>query len=135
MKFIQSQALAVDLNQVTVCSSNLAAAADFYQLLGLRLIVDSQPRYLRFECPDGASTFSVHLAEPGTTGSATIVYFECKELDSACEKSFAKGVKFDSGPKDKNWLWREARLCDPDRNLVCLYHAGQNRKYPPWRVK
>jgi hypothetical protein len=33
------------------------------------------------------------------------------------------------------WLWREARLRDPDGHRVCLYRAGQNRKNPPWRLR
>ena len=32
------------------------------------------------------------------------------------------------------WLWREARLRDPSGNVVCLYHAGDYRRHPPWRV-
>ena len=32
------------------------------------------------------------------------------------------------------WLWREARLVDPSGNVICLYHAGENRLNPPWRV-
>ena len=125
----------MDLNQVTVCSSNVAASADFYQLLGLRLIVDSRPRYVRFECPDGLSTFSVHLVEPGTGGSGTVVYFECEDLDSTCQELLKKGIHFDSKPTNESWLWREARLRDPDGNLICLYYAGPNRKNPPWRLK
>jgi hypothetical protein len=31
-------------------------------------------------------------------------------------------------------LWREAYLHDPDGNVVCLYHAGENRRNPPWRM-
>ena len=42
---------------------------------------------------------------------------------------------FDSGPEDQTWLWREAWLRDPDGNRLCLYHAGNNRRFPPWRVK
>jgi hydroxymethylpyrimidine/phosphomethylpyrimidine kinase len=33
------------------------------------------------------------------------------------------------------WLWREARLRDPSGNEICLYHAGANRRFPPWRIK
>ena len=33
------------------------------------------------------------------------------------------------------WLWREARLLDPSGNVVCLYRAGEARRYPPWRIK
>jgi hypothetical protein len=31
-------------------------------------------------------------------------------------------------------LWREAYLHDPDGNVLCLYHAGNNRRFPPGRI-
>ena len=37
-------------------------------------------------------------------------------------------------PRDQPWLWREAYLRDPAGNLICLYHAGENRRNPPWRI-
>jgi hypothetical protein len=37
-------------------------------------------------------------------------------------------------PADRSWLWREAILIDPAGNRICLYRAGENRKYPPWRT-
>ena len=37
-------------------------------------------------------------------------------------------------PADQAWLWREARLADPSGNVICIYHAGENRRFPPWRV-
>jgi len=27
-----------------------------------------------------------------------------------------------------------APLRDPDGNELCLYHAGENRRFPPWRL-
>ena len=50
----------MNLNQVTVYSKDVKKAAEFYQKLGLLLIVDSIPRYARFEYPDDDSTFSLH---------------------------------------------------------------------------
>ena len=37
-------------------------------------------------------------------------------------------------PQDESWGWREARLLDPSGNIVCLYSAGENRRYPAWRI-
>ena len=37
-------------------------------------------------------------------------------------------------PVDQRWLWREAYLRDPAGNLLCLYCAGENRLFPPWRL-
>lgn len=122
------------LNQVTVPATNIEASVTFYAGLGLKLIV-SAPHYARFECPDGDSTFSVHLAENHLLGSSTVVYFECAELDTKVSELKAAGYTFQKEPKDEPWLWREARLRDPSYNEICLYWAGENRRYPPWRVK
>jgi len=45
----------MNLNQITLPAVDVAAAAGFYQRLGLRLIVDALPRYVRFECPEGGA--------------------------------------------------------------------------------
>jgi hydroxymethylpyrimidine/phosphomethylpyrimidine kinase len=36
---------------------------------------------------------------------------------------------------DQRWLWREAWLKDPAGNEICIYHAGENRRLPPWRIE
>jgi catechol 2,3-dioxygenase-like lactoylglutathione lyase family enzyme len=127
--------LNVNLNQVTLPAVNIAESKRFYQLLGLRLIVDA-PDYARFEFPDGDSTLSISLSEgPSASGSESVhVYFECDDLDDRIAELQARGVAFEEGPEDKRWLWREAWLKDPSDNLICLYNAGLNRKNPPWRV-
>ena len=124
----------MDLNQVTVPSTDLVRSTAFYRSLGLRLIVDSIPRYARFECPDGGSTLSLHRVDSLPVGEGIVLYFECDDLDERVETLKAAGLEFDSGPEDQRWLWREARLRDPDNHAVILYKAGKNRRYPPWRV-
>jgi catechol 2,3-dioxygenase-like lactoylglutathione lyase family enzyme len=124
----------VNLNQVTLPARDVAAAAAFYQRLGFRLIVDALPRYARFECPDGDGTLSVEQAPDVGAGPAPVVYLECGDLDGTVERMAAAGVPFDGPPADQPWLWREARLRDPAGNRLCLYHAGTNRRHPPWRV-
>ncbi|TLD70524.1 VOC family protein [Phragmitibacter flavus] len=121
------------LNQVTVPALDIAASVQFYVGLGLKLIVSS-PHYARFECPDGESTFSVHLSQDKSSTGGVVVYFECPELDHKVEELKAMGYSFISGPKDEPWLWREARLQDPTGNAVCIYWAGVNRRHPPWRL-
>lgn len=122
------------LNQVMVSARDLDASIGFYQALGLRLIVRSED-YARFECPDGESTFSLHL-EPGARGvSETLIYFEDDDLDGLVTRLKAKGIVFEADPVDQRWLWREAYLRDPAGNRVCLFHAGRNRRYPPWRLE
>lgn len=122
------------LNQVTVGVGDYAASVNFYRALGLRQIVDSPPDYARFEAPGGA-TLSIHrdaaLAAPG----GAIVYFECDDLDGTVTRLIAAGLVFDQMPVDQDWLWREARLRDPFGNIIILYHAGEMRRYPPWRVR
>ena len=124
----------MNLNQVTLPSRDVTRGIAFYRKLGFTLIVDSAPRYARFECPDGGATFSLHEVQ-ALSPPQTVVYFECEDLDARCEALRAAGVAFESGPADQSWLWREARLRDPDGNEICLYKAGVNRRHPPWRVK
>ncbi len=124
----------MNLNQVTVFSNDVAASVEFYKKLGLKLIVDSAPRYVRIECPNGEATFSVHYTE-NPTPSETIVYFECEDLDARVEELKQLGLQFESEPTDQTWLWRESRLKDPSGNRICLFYAGENRQNPPWRVK
>ena len=121
----------MNLNQVTVEVSDISRAVAFYRRLGLELIVLSD-HYARLLCPGGA-TFSVHLAEAPSSGGA-LIYFECDDLDARYARLADEGVVFDSPPTDQRWLWREARLSDPDGNRLCLYWAGENRVDPPWRV-
>ena len=122
-------------NQITVPSVDLFKSAEFYKKLGLKLIVESLPRYARFECPEGDATFSLHQVEEVSTGHGIWIYFESNRLDQWVGELKAAGMVFDQLPEDQPWLWREARLKDPDGNQIVLYDAGENRKNPPWRVR
>ena len=123
----------MNLNQVTVPSLDISTSITFYKLLGLRLIVEAQPHYARFECLEGTATFSIHLVDELPQGNGVTVYFETERLDAEVARLRENGI-FDLLPKDQNWLWREARLKDPDGNQIILYFAGDNRKNPPWRI-
>jgi predicted enzyme related to lactoylglutathione lyase len=124
----------MQLNQITVPAVDVESSVEFYQGLGLRLIVSSLPRYARFECPDGGSTFSLHHVQKLAEPSGVVVYFECENLDDKVRQLQARGYTFTQEPKDEKWLWREARLPDPSGNVICLYFAGENRRNPPWRI-
>ena len=125
---------ALRLNQVSVGLSDYAASRDFYQAFGLHLIVDSPDNgYARFETPGGA-TFSIHRDDAHPEPGGTTVYFECDDLDGEVARLKAAGFVFDSDPIDQDWLWRDAALRDPFGNRILLYQAGENRRYPPWRV-
>jgi hydroxymethylpyrimidine/phosphomethylpyrimidine kinase len=120
------------LNQVTVGCRDYRASVDFYTALGLQQIVDSPSNgYARFEVPNGA-TFSIHASED--VACSTIVYFESKRLDAWVTELVSQGYVFEQMPQDEEWGWREARLLDPAGNLICLYSAGENRRYPDWRI-
>ena len=124
----------MNLNQVTVPCLDLDESVAFYRRLGLKLIVYDAPKYARFECPTGGATFSLHLAEPVTKGSAPVVYFELDDLDDCVRRLQADGLVFESEPVMQEWLWREAYILDPAGNRLCLYHAGSIRTHPPWRL-
>ena len=115
------------LNQYSLPVRDYAAARSFYQALGLRLIVDSpdQP-YGRFETAGGA-TLSLHSDTPA-------IYFECDDLDGRLAELSAEGIVPLTGPVDQSWGWREAWFADPTGNRLCLYSAGEHRRFPPWRV-
>jgi len=124
----------VILNQVTIPATDLASSVGFYSRLGLVQIVDALPRYARFESPEGGATLSLHRVASPTRDPGVTIYFECSPLDEVVADLESRGLVFDSGPVDQRWLWREAHLRDPDGNRTCLFAAGENRRFPPWRI-
>ena len=124
----------MNLNQVTVPTKDLIQSIGFYEKIGLKLIIKAIPTYARFECPEGDATFSIHQVDELPKGNGIMVYFECQNLDTYVAELVDKGIHFDEMPNDKRWIWREARLKDPDQNQLVLFYAGKNRKNPPWRI-
>lgn len=123
----------LSLNQVTIGCSDFVSTSAFYRALGLTQIVDSPDNgYARFEAANG-STLSIHCSE-ADAAAANVIYFEHPALDERCASLAAQGMVFDQMPKDESWGWREARLRDPSGNIVCLYWAGEYRRFPPWRI-
>ncbi|MGB5722680.1 MAG: VOC family protein [Woeseiaceae bacterium] len=123
----------MDLNQVTLPSTNYDESVRFYRTMGLRQIVDSPPRYARFETGAG-TTLSIHAVGAEAEGACVVVYFEVDNVDLEVRKLKNLGLKFESEPTDQDWLWREAYLYDPSGNRLCIYNAGDNRRFPPWRL-
>ena len=123
----------MNLNQITVPSVDVPRAIEFYKVLGLKLIVHTPNRYARFECPMGESTFSIHNVEHLPSGEGIFIYFEVADVVRKVNELRTLGVEIESEPIDQSWLWKEARLKDPDGNQIIIYHAGENRKNPPWR--
>lgn len=118
------------LNHVTLPTRDLSASEHFWRLLGLRQIVRADDRYARFET-EGGATLSLEAEEelPAPT-----VFLECGDLDLTVAYLKSQGLTFTQEPRDENWGWREARLVDPSGNIVCLYQAGEMRRFPPWRL-
>jgi len=125
----------MNLNQVTLPATNVERSVDFYRTMGFTQIVSHLPFYARFECSDGGATFSLHQVDSVVAQSGVVVYFECADLDATYSELVERGIQFDSPPTDQRWLWREARLRDPDGSVLCLFHAGENRRNPPWRLR
>lgn len=120
------------LNQITIGCRDYAASVDFYKALGLQQIVDSPSNgYARFEAPNGV-TLSIHATDDCT--SSNVIYFESSRLDAWVAELSSEGYAFEQQPQDESWGWREARLLDPAGNIICLYNAGEKRRYPAWRI-
>ena len=121
------------LNHVTLPASDYEASLAFYRLLGCRQIVDSPPRYARFEAP-GGMTLSIEIRDPIDAPSTTEYFFQCADVDAEVERLTAAGVRFDARPVDRDYLWRVAEARDPHGNLIRFYETGEVRRYPPWRI-
>ncbi|WP_179022458.1 VOC family protein [Winogradskyella forsetii] len=124
----------MNLNQITVSSLDARSAVSFYKKLGLKLIVDALPRYARLQCPDGDSTFSIHQVEDLPINNSVTLYFEVENLSKTVSELQQKGITFNTEILEQSWLWNEVYLKDPDGNTIIIYHAGKNRKNPPWRI-
>ncbi len=128
----------IRLNQVTLAAKDMAASVLFYESLGLIKIVDAAPRYVRFEFPsneDGCepATLSLHSIADTWMPSpdSPLIYFELDDIDN-----FVKTHKLNTITplQTQRYLWREADITDPSGNLIRLYQAGENRRFPPWRI-
>ncbi|MXO91810.1 bifunctional hydroxymethylpyrimidine kinase/phosphomethylpyrimidine kinase [Pontixanthobacter aquaemixtae] len=119
------------LNQITLPVGNYEEAVLFYRAIGLVQIVDSPSNgYARFESPGGA-TLSVSTGH-GEIGGAS-VYFECLDVDAITGQLRDQGIACPQ-PVDQGWNWRECWISDPSGNRICFYQAGEDRRYPPWRI-
>ena len=125
------------LNHITLVVADLERSKTFYKTLGLVQIVDSPPRYARFQLPEGEATLSVEVVDGAGSRQAdrAQLFFECDALDDTVAALKASGIVFEQDPTDMFYLWREARLRDPDGHELRLYFAGENRLNPPWRLR
>jgi hydroxymethylpyrimidine/phosphomethylpyrimidine kinase len=122
----------LSLNQVTVPARDYAQSVAFWRALGLTQIVDAPENgYARFEADNGV-TLSIQI---GDAAPAATLYFEVADLSARCARLERAGIVFTHQARLEPWNWQEARLTDPAGNTICLYLAGENRRYPPWRVE
>lgn len=126
------------LNQVTLGAIDFATSVLFYQQLGLTLIVDSAPRYARFEfptTPDGGepATLSLHGVDEDWSAPADwpLIYFEVDDVAAFLTKVEIEPLTV---PEMKSYLWEEADILDPSGNRIRIYKAGTARRFPPWRL-
>ena len=125
------------LNHITLIVTDLERSKAFYSALGLVQLVDTPPRYARFTMPEGDSTLSVEVdAAVSATPGAAQVFFECADVDAAYAAARANGLAFYQEPTDMFYLWREARLRDPDGHDIRLYTQNQPNVPldPAWKI-
>jgi catechol 2,3-dioxygenase-like lactoylglutathione lyase family enzyme len=122
------------LNHVTLEVSDVEASAAFYVRLGLTQIVADYPGYARLLAPEGGTTLSLHRSERQPIAPAASIHFEVDDVDDAVSRLKGTGFELTSEPIDQPYLWREAILPDPDGHRIFIYHAGENRLNPPWRL-
>lgn len=126
------------LNQVTLGATDMATSVLFYKRLGLTLIVDSAPRYVRFEFPDppdaGApATLSLHAVKADWIAPADwpLIYFEVDDLRAYLDACALIPL---TPPTLQPYAWEEADILDPAGNRIRLYTAGHARRFPDWRI-
>ena len=123
------------LNHVTLTVVDVEASAAFYARPGLRQIVAAYPAYARFLAPEGDTTLSLERAGGAVPQPSASIHFEVDDVDGTVAELKAAGFRFASDPTDQPYLWREAVLPDPDGHRIFIYHAGENRLDPPWRLR
>ena len=124
----------MDLNQISLSVRDLQTGIEFLSMLGLRQIVHNpEGGYARFELPSGSTTLSIY-ENPKAIPGDTVLYFEVEDVDQRYRELLAAGVEFEGSPTDQTWRWREAHFFDPTGNRFCIFYAGPDRRFPPWRM-
>jgi catechol 2,3-dioxygenase-like lactoylglutathione lyase family enzyme len=123
----------VRLNHLTLPASNVESSAKFYVRLGLTQIVADYPHYARLLAPDGDTTLSLQATDALQNGAS--IHFEVEDVDRTVQQLKQAGFDFVCDPVDQQYLWREAILLDPDGHRIFIFHAGENRINPPWRLR
>ncbi len=72
--------------------------------MGFKQIVGSND-YVRFECPAGEATFSLHRVKQVAADTCMVVCFDTPDLDAQVSRWQAAGILFTQLPRDERWLW------------------------------
>ncbi len=124
----------VRLNHVTLGVDDVARSAEFYARLGLTQIVADYPQYARLQAREGEATLSLQKVDRTPIEPGASIHFEVDDVDRTVADLKREGFAFIADPVDEPYLWREAILLDPDGYRIFVYHAGENRLNPPWRL-
>ena len=127
------------MSHVTLFVTDVARSRSFYCALGFELIVD-ECHYCRFltrtDEGSGDETLSIER-RPGPLAPAAQLGLEFPSrdaLDRYVEGLSARGLSLAEELVERSWLWRDARILDPDGHEWMLFFAGKNKLDPPWRV-
>lgn len=128
------------LSHVTLMASDIPRSRAFYLALGFELIVD-EAHYCRFltradEGP-GDETLSIerHQGPLRPAAQLGLEFPSAAVLDAYVASLRERGLTVAEGPVDRTWLWRDARIFDPDGHEWMLFFSGKNKLDPPWRVR
>jgi len=86
------------------------------------------------QCAAGEpATLSLHSVDETWTphDEQPLIYFEVEDLEAFINKCNLTPI---SPPEMQSYKWHEADILDPAGNRIRLYTAGQNRRFPPWRI-
>jgi hydroxymethylpyrimidine/phosphomethylpyrimidine kinase len=120
-------------NHVTLPAEDDAASRAFDRALGLQQIVAAPPRYACFGMDNG-TTLSFEVMGDGGRGGAAEIDLWCADVDADCRAASDQGVTSGWAPRHEADPWRCARTTDPAGNRIFLYNAGNNQRFPPWRI-
>jgi catechol 2,3-dioxygenase-like lactoylglutathione lyase family enzyme len=124
------------LTHVTLPVRDLARSRAFYERFDLTLIVATD-QYCRFKLDDESTlSIALHHGAHAAPGLEIGIEFDSAEaLDARVEELKRRGFSFATETTDQSWLWRDARLHDPDGHECLLFFAGANKLDPPWKVR
>lgn len=84
----------MNLNQITIPSTNVSCGTKLYEQQGLVFIVCTNWTYAIFETPEREVTLRIHFAET-ILESGILIYFEVKDVVEKITELKKKGIIFE----------------------------------------